>query len=396
MDTIPYPTDRIRQLTARLISEEEAIAAAHQLAHRLRERADIDRAPISLHEKCHALAQSGLLAITVPPEYGGIDVSNTILAKVIAILTAADEHIGEIPRDHFYILEALRTDGSEEQKSFFLQRTLSGDIFAGKEHDATLSSTLGTRIERDGLGYRINGRESCSADLASANWIAIFALNEDDKLSLAFVPPGAAGIEKIRNISGSAPSDTAIINNTYVQADAVIPHYKGFERPTTICPAGQIIDAGIHLGIARARFAETIDVIKALSYPWTVRGKASDDPKTIARVGEIAIRLEAATALVESAGLKIDIAQVETTGNSVLAATLAAAAAQAVTSEIAVQTSDALRELTDLLFANDGAATDGAWRDGCTHAAHDPTRQRYHAVGNFHLNGVTPQASGVF
>ncbi|MGO7388929.1 SfnB family sulfur acquisition oxidoreductase, partial [Rhizobium ruizarguesonis] len=83
-------------------------------------------------------------------------------------------------------------------------------------------------------------------------------------------------------------------------------------------------------------FAETLEFVRTKSRPWMDSGleRASDDPLTIAKVGQIAIRLEAATALVERAGHKVDAAQVETTEEKVIAATLAVAAAKVLTTEV--------------------------------------------------------------
>jgi alkylation response protein AidB-like acyl-CoA dehydrogenase len=168
---------------------------------------------------------------------------------------------------------------------------------------------------------------------------------------MSFVQRGTDGIEIIDDWDGfgqrTTGSGTTVLDNVYVQADAVVLHHKGFERPTTIGSVGQIIHAGIDLGIARAAFADMIDFVKTRSRPWTNSGvdKASDDPLTIAKVGELAIRIEAATALVDRAGLKVDIAQIDTTEENVIAATLAVAAAKVLTSEIALDAANALFEL---------------------------------------------------
>ena len=37
---------------------------------------------------------------------------------------------------------------------------------------------------------------------------------------------------------------------------------------------------------------------------------------------------------------------------------------------------------------------DRHWRNARTHTLHDPVRWKYHVVGNYHLNGVTPPRSG--
>lgn len=154
----------------------------------------------------------------------------------------------------------------------------------------------------------------------------------------------------------------------------------------------QIIHAGIDLGIARAAFAETVEFVTTSARPWMNSGveRAADDPLTITRVGQIAIRLEAAAALLERAGRKIDIAQINPTEEHVIDATLAVAAATALTTEIAIKASNTLFELAGTSSTRVGLNLDRHWRNARTHTLQDPTRWKYHLVGNYHLNGITP------
>ncbi|MBX5083424.1 SfnB family sulfur acquisition oxidoreductase [Rhizobium lentis] len=403
MNTVLRSTDQIRPLAARIGSDEEAIATARRLAAQFAARAaerDADR--ILPFAELDLLAQSGLLAITVPAQYGGLDVSNAVLAEITAILSEADGSIGQIPQNHFYILEALRTDGSEEQQRYFFGRVLAGDRF-GNALSERGTKTVGhyhTRITHDGPGYRINGRKFYSTGVLFADWITIFALDPEDRLTMAFVPKGTEGVEIVDDWDGfgqrTTGSGTTILDNVYVSADSVVFHHKGFERPTTIGSVGQIIHAGVDLGIARAAFAETLDFVRTKSRPWMDSGldRASDDPLTIAKVGQIAIRLEAATALVERAGHKVDAAQVETTEEKVIEATLAVAAAKVLTTEVAIEASNTLFELAGTSSVQTGLNLDRHWRNARTHTLHDPVRWKYHVVGNYHLNGVTPPKNG--
>lgn len=403
MDLALQQTDRIRPVAVRLASEEEAIATARVLAKQFAESAssrDIDR--LLPHAELDALSQSGLLSITVPSEYGGLDVSNAVLAEVTAILAEADGSIGQIPQNHFYILEALRNDGSEEQKRFFFGRALAGDRF-GNALSEKGTKTVGhynTLITREGLGYRINGRKYYSTGVIFADWITVFALDDEERLTMSFVPRGTEGIEIVDDWDGfgqrTTGSGTTILNNVYVRADAVVSHQKGFERPTTIGSVGQIIHAGVDLGIARAAFAETVVFVKTNARPWMNSGveRASDDPLTIAKVGQIAIRLEAATAVVERAGRKVDIAQIDPSEANVVAATLAVAAAKVLTTEIALEASNTLFELAGTSSVRVGLNLDRHWRNARTHTLHDPVRWKYHVVGNYYLNDVTPPKNG--
>ncbi|WFR96083.1 SfnB family sulfur acquisition oxidoreductase [Rhizobium tumorigenes] len=386
-----------------LKSEEDAISTARTLAKVFAQTAsarDLERTmPFA---ELDALSRSGLLAITVPSEYGGLDVSNAVLAEVTAILAEADASIGQIPQNHFYILEALRVDGSEEQKRFFFGRALAGDRF-GNALSEKGTKTVGhynTRITRDGIGHRINGRKFYSTGVLFADWVTIFALDADDRLTMSFVARGTEGVEIIDDWDGfgqrTTGSGTTILNNVYVQADAVVAHHKGFERATTIGSVGQIIHAGIDLGIARAAFQDTITFVNTQSRPWTNSGvdKASDDPLTIAKLGQIAIRIEAASAVVERAGRKIDIAQIDPTEANAIDATLAVATAKVLTSEIALEASTTLFELAGTSSTRAGLNLDRHWRNARTHTLHDPVRWKYHVIGNYHLNGVKPPRSG--
>jgi SfnB family sulfur acquisition oxidoreductase len=393
-----------RQETAhRIVSEDEALAVARRLADEFAvgaSRRDYERA--LPHEELDKLSASGLLAITVPAEYGGIDVSNAVLAEVTAILSEADSSIGQIPQNHFYILEALRHDGSEEQKRFYFGRALAGDRF-GNALSEVGTRTVGdynTRITPDGAGFRINGRKFYSTGVLFAHWVAIFALDGQDRLTMSFAPRETEGIEIVDDWDGfgqrTTGSGTTILRDVYVPADAVVQHQKGFERPGTIGSVGQIIHAGVDLGIARAALKETIGYVRDKARPWTDSGvdRAADDPLTIARIGELAIRIEAAEAVLERAGRKVDQAQVNLNEENAVAATLAVAAAKVLTTELAIDAANVLFELAGTSATKRGLNLERHWRNARTHTLHDPVRWKYHVVGNYHLNGVIPPKNG--
>lgn len=403
MGTISRLSEKTRAPAHRIESEEEALSIARELAAEFAKSAnerDTDR--ILPFDELDALAQSGLLAITVPPEYDGIDVSNAVLAEITAILSEADSSIGQIPQNHFYILEALRTDGTEEQKAFFFGRALAGDRFGNalSERGTKTVGDYATRLTPDGPGFRLNGRKYYSTGVLFAEWIVVFALDPNDKLTMSFLPRGAEGLQIIDDWDGfgqrTTGSGTTVLQNVYVTADAVVRHHRGFERPTTIGSVGQIIHAGIDLGIARAAFAETLNFVRDHARPWMDSSveRAADDPLTIARIGQLAIRLEAATATVERAGKKVDVAQINGTEESVVEATLAVAAAKVLTTEIALEASNTLFELAGTASTKIGLNLDRHWRNARTHTLHDPVRWKHHVVGNYHLNGVKPPKNG--
>ncbi|MCJ8150011.1 SfnB family sulfur acquisition oxidoreductase [Shinella sedimenti] len=387
----------------RIASEEDALSVARTLAAEFAggaSRRDFERA--LPHEELDRLSDSGLLAITVPAEYGGIDVSNAVLAEVTAILSEADSSIGQIPQNHFYILEALRHDGSEAQKRFYFGRALAGDRF-GNALSEVGTKTVGdynTRITPDGAGFRINGRKFYSTGVQFAHWVTAFAVDDQERLTMCFVPRETDGIEIVDDWDGfgqrTTGSGTTILRDVYVPADAVVPHQKGFERPGTIGSVGQIIHAGVDLGIARAAFKELIGYVRDKARPWMDSRveRAADDPLTIARIGDLAIRIEAAEATVERAGRKIDQAQVSLNADNAVAATLAVAAAKVLTTELVIDATNVLFELSGTSATKRGLNLERHWRNARTHTLHDPVRWKYHVVGNYHLNDVIPPRNG--
>ena len=92
-----------------IASDAEAIAVASQLADEFRvEAAQRDRERRLPAEELDRFSGSGLWAITVPKAYGGAGVSFATLAEVIAVISAADPNLGQLPWSGF----GQRTTGS--------------------------------------------------------------------------------------------------------------------------------------------------------------------------------------------------------------------------------------------------------------------------------------------
>ncbi len=95
----------------------------------LKEDALCDRDRCLPVEEVKKFSQSGMWGIIVPKEYGGAGVSNATLAEVIKIIAEADSSLGQIPQNHLYTVEAIRLDGTEDQKRFFFDLVLQGKRF---------------------------------------------------------------------------------------------------------------------------------------------------------------------------------------------------------------------------------------------------------------------------
>src|SRR6478735_1952995 len=120
----------IQEIAHRITSEDEALSVASQLSDEFAAGAGVrDAQRLLPHDEVRTLARSGLLGLSVPKEFGGIDASTETLAEVFRLLAEGDPSIAQIPHSHFTFLEALRYQGSNEQKQFFYAEALSGKQF---------------------------------------------------------------------------------------------------------------------------------------------------------------------------------------------------------------------------------------------------------------------------
>ena len=408
---IPSPDAPARsaepRVVARIRDDAEAIEVAHKLAAELaREAAERDRERRLPWTELERYVRSGLWGITVPKEYGGAGVSHVTLAQVTAIIAEADGSLGQIPQNHFYAVEIIRVNGSEAQKRFYFERVLQGDRFGnalaeiGTKNSAERKTRLTKDDTEDGTGYRINGRKFYATGALYANWVPTSAIDDDGVQQLALVPRDAEGLSIVDDWSGfgqrTTGSGSAIFDNVRVPADAVLGFQASFDRPTTVGPLAQILHAAIDLGIARAAYKDLIRFVSTRSRPWIDSGveRAGDDPLTIREVGDLTVQLHAAEALVDRAGLRVDLAAANPTADTVAAASIAVAESRVLTNNVSLAAGSKLFELAGTQATLAENNLDRHWRNARTHTLHDPVRWKYHAIGNYYLNDKKPPRHG--
>ncbi|BAN49870.1 SfnB family sulfur acquisition oxidoreductase [Metapseudomonas resinovorans] len=380
-------------------SDAEAIEVAHRVAAFLLEGdAERDRTRKVPSEVVDVFSNSGLWGITVPKVFGGAEVSYATLAEVIAVISAADASLGQIPQNHYCLLEDIRLQGSYEQKRFFFGLALKGNRFANalSETGGKNVQDIQTRIRREGDGFVIDGRKGYCTGSLYAHWLGVLALDEEDRAQLAFVPRGSEGLVIVDDWSSigqrNTSSGTVLAEGLRVSASHLFPTHRSYDSPTLAGPFAQITTAAIDAGIARAALRDTIAFVRDHARPWIDAGvaKASEDPLTIIQVGNLGIRLEAAEALLERAGKVMDAARPATDEDNVAAASVAVAKAKVLTTEVAIEAANKLFELGGTRSTLQRHNHDRHWRNARVHTLHDPVRWKYHVVGNWLLNGIKP------
>jgi SfnB family sulfur acquisition oxidoreductase len=385
---------------ARVIRDDaEAIATARELAARFAPgAAHRDRHRILPIQEIDAFSQSGLWSINVPKRFGGPELSYATMAKVIAIISAADPSIGQISQNHLGVVAAIRTVSDEPQQKLLFGEVLRGVRFgnAFSEFGSRRAADFETRFVEAGDFVIVNGRKFYSTGALLAHLVPIVALDEEGRAWYAIAERDAPGLTVIDDWSSfgqrGTGSGTVIVDHVRVPKTHMVPGYKGYAKPTADGPIFQIIQAAVDTGIARAALDDTVKFVREKSRAWVDSGldHAYQDPYTIQRVGDLSVRLHATEALLEKAGLAVDRAVAEPDADSVAAAQIAVAEAKIMSTEIAIEATNRLFELAGTRSTLQEHNLDRHWRNARTHTLHDPVRWKYAIVGNYVLNGINP------
>ncbi|MFF9492712.1 SfnB family sulfur acquisition oxidoreductase [Streptomyces flaveolus] len=380
------------KVAAALAEDFRAGAAARDAERRL-PRAELDR-----------LSRSGLLAVTVPAEHGGADVSAATLAEIFRLLATADASIAQIPQSHFAYVNVVRRQGTAEQQAFFSVELLAGKRLgnaqseAGTRHVQDFRTRLSCRPDGS---FLLNGVKDYCTGALFAHWIPVLALAEDDRLHVAYVPSDAPGVTVVDDWDGlgqrTTASGTVRLDDVLVPADRVLPHHLTFEGPQLHGAVAQLLHAAIDAGIAQGALDEAAGFVRTRSRPWFESGleTAAEDPLLIQRFGELAIRVRAAEALLREAARAVDTARADLTDDTAAAASIAVAAAKVQAAQSAVEVANALFEVSGTRSALASLNLHRHWRDARTHTLHDPVRWKIQHIGRHVLTGTRPPRHGL-
>ena len=385
---------------ARIATDAPAIEIARQLAREFAPGAsDRDRAGKAPKAELARLAQSGLLGVTIPKSHGGAEISHETLAEVFRHLAAGDPAVAQIPQNHFVFVEVLKLDGTEAQKRFFFDAILRGARFGNalSERHTKNSMEFETRVVRQPDGnFLLNGTKYYCTGALTATFIPVFALDEANRLVVAYVDRHAGGVEVEEDWHAmgqrATVSGTTRLKNVLLPADRIVPHGHRYERPQIFGAFGQILHAAIDVGIARNALEDAAVFVRTHARPWFESGyeKAAQEPLIIQQFGRLGVKLFAAEELLRKAGRLLDTAARDLNAATAADASLAVASAKAFGGDVAVEIANELFSFAGTRAADQRYGLDRHWRNARTHTLHDPVRWKYHLVGNYYLNGVKP------
>ncbi|CAN7591189.1 acyl-CoA dehydrogenase [Agrobacterium tumefaciens] len=158
--------ERLRFVPPRLGADIDVLTVARTIA----ENCAVE-SPGQIHAR---IARSGLLALSVPTELGGTDITNDVLSQALAIISAADAAAAHDLVEHFTALEFIRNAGSEDQRKALFARLDLGETFALAVSAADLDQAV--TVTEDDYALRLPDDVAGSVR-GHADWIVVPAVN---------------------------------------------------------------------------------------------------------------------------------------------------------------------------------------------------------------------------
>ena len=242
------------------------------------------------------LADAGWAAVSWPREYGGRGA--TILEQLVyteeTTRARAPLPLNVIGMNN--IAPAIMQYGTEDQKKTLLPRMMrADDIWCQGMSEPEAGSDLAalrTRAVHDGDGFVVNGQKIWTSLGHRADWCQLYVRTDPDApkhkgISCLIVDMTLPGIEvrPLVTLNGDTDFAEVFFHEVRVPADALLgPLNTGWQVATTTLSHERAGAARLYAEM-EARLEELVDDFAS------VEG-ALDDPVTLRRLGEIAVRIK--------------------------------------------------------------------------------------------------------
>lgn len=390
-------------------SAQQSVELAAELAAEFSPGAsERDRTRTLPFAEVERLAASGLLAITVPREYGGPGMPPSAAAEVLRMLATADPNIAQIPHSHFNYLNLLRLAGTPEQLARYSQHVLSGALIANAQAERTgpTAADVATTLTPLDGHFRIDGTKYyCTGSLFADILAVLTRLDDPDGTSglpdgqyVAFLPAATEGVRIVDDWDAmgqrTTGSGTVHFEGVVVDRSDIVARAAAVNVPTGYGAFAQLMHAAIDAGIARGALQAAASFARDHSRPWFEASvaQAIDDPLLIQRFGELTVSVRAAEFALTAAGRAVDatVSGDAATESDSAEASLAVATAKILADRAANEVSSALFEVTGTRSTAAHLNLDHFWRNARTHTVHDPIRWKYQHLGRALLHGTPP------
>jgi len=357
------------------------------------------------YEQCAAFRASGLLGLMVPREYGGYGGTFVDLMRVVIEISAGDSNIGQMYQLHTGGIRLLQEFAAKETQAKWLPRFNELWITNAYSEVGTKSvNDFNTTVSRDPEGnWRLNGKKFyCTGSLAGDVTFGPCRVADSDEVRVFFCMTNDQGVTihddwtgmgQRTTASGTTEFDNVLIPDELCLSSTPDPEKTGGGGGLITSLNYQAVHTGVFVGIAKNALRDAVEFVQTRARLWYESNaeKASEDPYTLLRVGEMKTTVEAAELLaMRAAELCEDAAQhdgdMERRG-----------LASVITGEARRAAADAAMEAGSTLFKVCGSGSvlqkygfDRHWRNARTLSLHNPLDFKSMHAGDYILNGTMP------
>jgi len=381
-----------RAALAELISQLDATAAAR------------DKAGGTAKHERDLFRASGLLALTIPADLGGLGGDLADALDVTRQIAAVDSALAHLFAFHHFQLATLRFYTPRPQWAPLLELTARNRWFWGNALNPLDKTTFLTPGPDVG-DYRINGTKSFCSGASDSDMLIVSALRPGrEGLVVAAIPTDRDGVtvhDEWDNIGQRQTDSGRVSFRDVVVLDSEIlrdPGPLGSPFASLRSTLGQLILTHIYLGIAEGTLACAAHSIDPQAAPWIASKseKVGDDPYILRNFGEYWVQTAGAGALTDQARRQFQDAfdlgdRVDQTLRGKVA--IAVATAKVASARAALEVSSRMFEVLGARATAGKLRLDRFWRNARTHTLHDPLDYKLHELGDWRLNGRLPTPS---
>nr|WP_218179169.1 acyl-CoA dehydrogenase family protein [Pseudomonas gingeri] len=347
-----------------------------------------------------ALRHSGLLALSIPTQYGGLGGSWSETLNVVREFAKVDSSIAHVFGFHHLMLVTVRLFSRPEQWQPWFEQTARKNWFWGNALNPLDTRTV---VRKLGGWREFSGKKSFCSGANDSQMLIASAVDESagGKLLIAAIPSGRSGITlhddwhnmgQRQTDSGSASFERVRVEESELLLDPG-PLSTPFAclRPLI----AQLTLTHMFLGIAEGAFEEARQYTLDETRPWfksTVRD-IRQDPYVLNHYGDFWVALEGVRLLVERAAGLMDQAWAK--GQNLSSEERANLAIAIATAKVAANREglalcSQLFEVTGARSTHASLRLDRHWRNLRTQSLHDPLDYKLQELGDWALNQTPP------
>ncbi|MFD6205386.1 acyl-CoA dehydrogenase family protein [Streptomyces rubiginosohelvolus] len=361
-----------------------------------------DKAGATPYTEIQLLKDSGLVTLLGPAGHGGGGQDWTTAYRVIREVAKADGSIGQLLGYHYLWNWAARLVGTREQWEHVEAEAVRHTWFFGGAVNPRDSDVV---VTEDGDELVFTGAKTFSTGSKVSDVTVLEGVLEGtDRHIFAIVPSDSPGLvfhDDWDNIGQRLTESGGVTIDGVRTPWASAAGYVDKEfRPrvynTLNVPTIQLVFISFYLGIAAGALETAATYTRTKARSWLHGGydQAVDEPYVIDTYGDLTAKLWAVEALADAVaaeGQKLHDAPDEVTEQSRAAFEVRVAAAKARATDVALEVTSRIFEVTGARATASAEGLDRFWRNVRTHTLHDPVAYKRREVGRHVLTGELPE-----